>query len=103
MSEEQNESSVQIPEEIQKQIMAIRRVTECHNVITHAKHDYSNFNATASSIQFLQGLHMDLANEIVKCEAAESIEELKPLFDRKRKSEEFSKAAEVAEQVTKEA
>jgi len=73
-----------LPEHVQKNILALRRVTTCHNVMTKGSFEYSMFDAVAASINFLQKLYMDLADEVVKCPEAEALPDLKPLFDRKR-------------------
>lgn len=79
-----------LPESVQKQIVAIRRVTTCHNILTRGNFEYSEFDAVAASINFLQKLYMDIAEEIVKCPEAEQIEDLKPLFEKKRQDEQKS-------------
>lgn len=76
-----------LPENIQKQIEALRRVTTCHNLLTAGSFEYKAFDAVASSIHFLQNLYMDLANVITTCPEAEALPDLKPLFDRKRAEE----------------
>lgn len=73
-----------LPEHVQKNIVALRRVTTCHNLLTRGRFEYSEFDAVASSVHFLQKLYMDLAEEITKCPEAEGLPDLKPLFDRKR-------------------
>lgn len=88
-----------IPEEIKKQIMALKRITMAHNVITQAQHGFQNFEAVAASLQFLQSLHLDLSEEIAKSPEAEKIPDLKPLFERKRKTADLEVAAKEAERI----
>lgn len=76
-----------LPDHIQKQVVALRRVTICHNLLTSGSFDYKSFDAVASSINFMQKIYMDIAEEILKCPEAESLPDLKPLFDRKREEE----------------
>jgi hypothetical protein len=73
-----------LPEHVQKNIVALRRVTGCHNLLTRGRFEYSEFDAVAASVNFLQKLYMDLSEEILKCPEAEGLPDLKPLFDRKR-------------------
>ena len=111
MSEQSNVTSVNeakeeakveeftIPDEIKKQIVALKRITLAHNIITQAQHNFSNFDGVASSLQFLQSLHLDLSEVIAKCPEAEKIPDLKPLFDRKNKVAELEAAAKEAEKI----
>lgn len=76
-----------LPELVQKQIVTLRRVTTCHNILTKGSFEYSSFDAVAASIHFLQTLYMEMANEIVKCPEAEGIADLQLLFERRREEE----------------
>ncbi|NJO18767.1 MAG: hypothetical protein HC838_00075 [Spirulinaceae cyanobacterium RM2_2_10] len=95
-------SESQLPEDVQKQISALRQLTSCHNILTRARHAYEDFQQTALAVAFLTSLHNDLCEEVLKCPEAENVPDLKPLFDRKRKAEEFKAASVKAQEAQEE-
>lgn len=94
-----------LPVEVQNNVFALRQVTLCHNLIRDGKFSYEAFGAVHQATDFLQKLHSDLAEQIVKCPEAETHPDLAILFENKRKreaqAEALEKAAKTAEKAQK--
>lgn len=82
-----NPSQPEIPEELQKQVVALRHLAATHNVIAAATHTYANFSQADLAIKFLHKLHGDMLTEVMKAPIAKSIPELAHFFEQKEKQD----------------
>lgn len=79
----------ELPDEVQKQVVALKHVSLCHNVIGAGTHPVSSFEAVRQCMNFLGKLHLDISEEISQCSEAESYPDLAPIFARKKHAAEL--------------